>query len=83
MQLRIILLQLEPDFAGDVWHGGNGYTLKATTVPVMLNWLGVKPSYSRARVSDDNAYAEPLFRTAKYRPEFPARGFADLDCARA
>ncbi len=48
----------------------------------MLNWLGVKPSYSRPRVSDDNAYAESLFRTAKYRPEFPAKGFADLDEAR-
>jgi hypothetical protein len=33
-------------------------------------------------VSDDNAYAESLFRTAKYRPEFPAKGFADLDAAR-
>jgi len=42
----------------------------------------VKPSYSRQRVSDDNAYAESLFRTAKYRPEFPAQGFADLDEAR-
>ncbi|HEY6087734.1 MAG TPA: integrase core domain-containing protein, partial [Burkholderiaceae bacterium] len=30
-----------------------------------------------------NAYAESLFRTAKYRPEFPAKGFADLDAARA
>jgi putative transposase len=29
-----------------------------------------------------NAYAESLFRTAKYRPEFPAKGFADLDTAR-
>jgi transposase InsO family protein len=45
-------------------------TLKATTVLAMLHWLGVKPSYSRPRVSDDNAYAESLFRTAKYRPEF-------------
>jgi transposase InsO family protein len=26
---------------------------------------GVKPSYSRPRVSDDNAYAEAVFRTAK------------------
>jgi len=33
-------------------------------------------------VSDDNAYAESLFRTAKYRPEFPAKGFADLQAAR-
>jgi putative transposase len=66
-----------------VLHGDNGSTLKATTVLAMLNWLGVKPSYSRPRVSDDNAYAESLFRTAKYRPEFPAKGFADLAEARA
>ena len=66
-----------------VLHGDNGSTLKATTVLAMLNWLGVKPSYSRPRVSDDNAYAESLFRTAKYRPEFPAKGFASLDEARA
>ena len=65
-----------------VLHGDNGSTLKATTVLAMLNWLGVKPSYSRPRVSDDNAYAESLFRTAKYRPEFPAKGFVDLDQAR-
>ncbi len=64
-------------------HGDNGSPLKATTVLAMLNWLGVKPSYSRPRVSDDNAYAESLFRTAKYRPEFPAQGFADLGDARA
>jgi len=69
--------------AKPVLHGDNGATLKATTVLAMLNWLGVKPSYSRPRVSDDNAYAEALFRTAKYRPEFPAKGFADLAQARA
>jgi len=66
-----------------VLHGDNGASLKATTVLAMLHWLGVKPSYSRPRVSDDNAYAEALFRTAKYRPEFPLEGFADEDAARA
>jgi transposase InsO family protein len=65
-----------------VLHGDNGATLKATTVLAMLYWLGVKPSYSRPRVSDDNAFVESLFRTAKYRPEFPPRGFATLDDAR-
>ena len=65
-----------------VLHGDNGATLKATTVLAMLHWLGIKPSYSRPRVSDDNAYAEALFRTAKYRPEFPAGGFADLEASR-
>ena len=64
-----------------VLHGDNGATLKATVL-AMLHWLGVKPSYSRPRVSDDNAFVESLFRTAKYRPEFPTRGFADLQAAR-
>ena len=65
-----------------VLHGDNGATLKATTVLAMLHWLGVKPSYSRPRVSDDNAFVESLFKTAKYRPQFPSRGFADLAAAR-
>ena len=39
-----------------VLHGDNGATLKATTVLAMLYWLGVKPSYSRPRVSDDKDY---------------------------
>lgn len=65
-----------------VLHGDNGATLKATSVLAMLHWLGVKPSYSRPRVSDDNAFVEALFRTAKYRPEFPAGGFDSLDSAR-
>jgi transposase InsO family protein len=68
--------------ARPVLHGDNGATLKATTVLAMLYWLGIKPSYSRPRVSDDNAFAEALFRTAKYQPEFPLKGFADLDAAR-
>ena len=65
-----------------VLHGDNGSTLKATTVLALLHWLGIKPSYSRPRVSDDNAFVESLFKTAKYRPEFPAKGFADLQAAR-
>ena len=63
-------------------HGDNGFRLKATTVLSMLNWLGVKPSCSRPRVSDDNAFVESLFRTAKYRPEFPDKGFTSLADAR-
>jgi len=66
-----------------VLHGDNGSTFKATTVLAMMHWLGLKASYSRPRVSDDNAFVESLFRTAKYRPQFPAKGFADLEQARA
>jgi putative transposase len=65
-----------------VLHGDNGATLKATSVLAMMYWLGLKASYSRPRVSDDNAFVESLFRTAKYRPEFSAKGFADLHEAR-
>jgi putative transposase len=45
-------------------HGDNGSTPEATSVLAMLNWLGVK-SYSSPRVSDDNAFVESLFKTAK------------------
>jgi putative transposase len=65
-----------------VLHGDNGATLKATTVLAMLTWLGIRASYSRPRVSDDNAFSESLFRTVKYRPEFPAKGFATVEHAR-
>ena len=33
------------------------------------------------RVSDDNPYSESLFRTMKYRPEFPSQPFETLACA--
>jgi transposase InsO family protein len=68
--------------AKPVLHGDTGATLKATSVLAMLHWLGIAPSHSRPRVSNDNPYAEALFRTARYRPEFPEAGFADLDAAR-
>ncbi len=65
-----------------VLHGDNGATLKATTVLPMLHWPGVKPSYSRPRVSDDNAFVESLFRTAKYRfvPDPLSRGILSAAC---
>lgn len=63
-------------------HSDNGASFKATTVLAMLHWLGIKPSYSPPRMSDDNAFVESLFGTAKYRPEFPSKGFADLEAER-
>jgi transposase InsO family protein len=66
-----------------VLHGDNGATLKATTVLAMMTWLGLKASHSRPRVSDDNAYVESLFRTAKYRPLYPGKGFSTLEDARS
>ena len=57
-----------------VLHGDNGSTLKATTVLAMLHWLGVKPSYSRPRVSDDNAYAESLVPHRQVPARVPGQG---------
>ena len=40
------------------------------------------PSFSRPAVSNDNPYSESIFKTLKYRPEYPARPFANLIGAR-
>jgi len=65
-----------------VLHGDNGSPLKGATVQAMLAKLGITASFSRPRVSNDNAYAESFFRTLKYAPSFPRNGFASLDAAR-
>jgi hypothetical protein len=46
-----------------------------------LEEMGVLRSFSRPRVSTDNPYSESLFRTVKYRPEYPSRPFASKDVA--
>jgi putative transposase len=65
-----------------VIHQDNGSPMKASTFVAKLQELGIDASYSRPSVSDDNAYVESLFRTCKYRPEYPG-AFANLDDARA
>lgn len=68
--------------AGWVLHSDNGGPMKGATMLATLQRLGVVPSFSRPRVSDDNPFAESLFRTLKYRPEYPVAGFASLEDAR-
>jgi len=63
-------------------HADNGSIQKSSTLRATLEWLGVEPSYSRPRVSNDNALSEALFKTTKYRPDFPYDGFGSLDDAR-
>ena len=57
--------------------------MKSATVLATLQWLGVQLLHSRPSVSNDNANAESVFRTCKYRPEYPADDFGTLDEARA
>ena len=65
-----------------VLHADNGSPMKSQTMRIKLEELGISPSYSRPRVSNDNAYSESLFRTLKYCPAWPSQGFATLEEAR-
>lgn len=66
-----------------VLHSDNGSAMKGSTMLATLEQLGVAPSFSRPRVSNDNAFAESLFRTCKYRPDYPSKPFSTLEDARA
>ncbi|ESU31422.1 hypothetical protein G3A_16795, partial [Bacillus sp. 17376] len=66
-----------------VLHSDNGSPMKAATFQVLLEKLGIQSSYSRPRVSNDNAFSEALFRTLKYRPEYPYKGFETLEDAQS
>lgn len=66
-----------------ILHSDNGSPMKGATLLETLIKLGVMPSNSRPRVSNDNAYAESIFRTLKYRPGYPTKGLATIDDARA
>lgn len=65
-----------------VLHSDNGSPMKGATMLETLNALGITPSRSRPRVSNDNPYAESIFKTLKYRPNFQPRGFKCLSEAR-
>jgi len=66
-----------------VLHSDNGSPMKGATMLATLQELGIMPSFSRPSVSNDNPYSESLFRTLKYRPEYPEQAFNDLSAARA
>ncbi len=74
-------LGLDPESL--VLHADNGGPMKGATMLATLQRLGVVPSFSRPGVCDDNPFSEALFRTLKYRPEYPSLPFATLEAARA
>jgi len=65
-----------------VLHSDNGSAMKGATLLATLQELGIATSFSRPRVSNDNPISEALFKTAKYRPDFPDRPFESLELAR-
>jgi len=65
-----------------VLHSDNGSPMKGATMLATLQRLGVIPSFSRPSVSNDNPFSESLFRTLKYRPEYPEEAFSSIEGAR-
>ncbi len=63
-------------------HSDNGSPMKSATMLAKLQDLGVIPSFSRPSISNDNPYSESLFRTLKYRPEYPDKPFENICNAR-
>ena len=56
--------------------------MKSYSLKAKLEALGITASHSRPRVSNDNPFSESLFRTLKYWPKWPSKGFATIDLAR-
>jgi putative transposase len=63
-------------------HSDNGTPMRGANMLSTLLGLGVKPSFSRPSVSNDNAHVESLFRTMKYAPAYPTKPFASIESAR-
>ena len=66
-----------------VLHADNGGPMKGATMLATLHKLGIIPSFSRPSVSNDNPYSESLFRTMKYRPEYPLKPFENMEQAQS
>ncbi len=63
---------IEP-MTSTVLHSDNGAPMRSYKLSAKMRELGISLSFSRPRVSNDNAYAESLFRTMKYHQSYPSR----------
>jgi len=59
-------------------HADRGSAMKSDTLAQLLESLGASRSFSRPRVSDDNAFSEAQFKTMKYQPDYPGRFASEL-----
>ncbi|MBK8640032.1 MAG: IS3 family transposase [Chromatiaceae bacterium] len=66
---------------GLIVHQDRGSPMIAHSFAELLSDLGVEQSFSRPRVSNDNAFSESQFKTTKYWPSYPGR-FRDTQHAR-
>lgn len=63
-------------------HNDNGNVMKSFTFTAKAQSLGIKQSFSRPSVSNDNPFIESLFKTVKYSPQYPYKPFKEIDEAR-
>ncbi len=54
-------------------HADRGSAPTAKTLGQLHADLGIEPSFSRPRVSNDNPFSESAFKTLKYAPGYPDR----------
>ena len=54
-------------------HADRGSAMKSDTLAQLLDCLGASRSFSRPRVSNDNAFSEAHFKTLKYQPDYPGK----------
>ena len=66
-----------------ILHSDNGGPMKGSMMLAMLETLGVGASFSRPSVSNDNPFSESLFKTCKYRPNYPDKPFESQEAALA
>ena len=66
-----------------VLHSDNGAPMKSLTFKSKMEELGITASHSRPRVSNDNPYSESVFKTMKYCPRWPTKGFDTIEACRA
>jgi transposase InsO family protein len=52
-------------------HSDRGAPMTAGSMTQLLATLQIEQSFSRPRVSDDNAFVESAFKTVKYQPDYP------------
>jgi putative transposase len=63
-------------------HSDRGSPMTSQSLALKYAELGVTPSKSRPRVSNDNPYSESQFKTAKYHPTYPDAFLDDEDARR-
>jgi putative transposase len=63
-------------------HSDRGPSMTSKQVAQLLADLGITKTHSRPYTSNDNPFSEALFKTTKYRPEFPEH-FGSLPAALA